>query len=174
MTRLRAVAAGAALLSPLLLTGCGIKPTGPVDSGAAATVAVIVPEDFSVLYFLSPEGRLVPSPQRDIPRVTPIQVLTRLLDGPGQRELEAGLATEVPSVHGKRLDPSVISMSGRDAMTVRLPFAVQDLTPTARRQLVCSLASTGSSGNRYTVALQGTDTTLAAEACDDAAERPSA
>ncbi|MFD7256966.1 hypothetical protein [Streptomyces sp. NPDC059874] len=170
MTRARAVTA--ALLSPLLLAGCGIKPTGPVDSGSAATVPVAVPEEFSVVYFLTPEGRLAPVPQRDVPQPAPIQVLTRLLDGPGRKEQEAGLTTQVPSVHGKRLDVSAISNTAPGVITVALPFAVQDLTPTARRQLVCTVASTGGQENRTAVALDGIDTTLAAVGCDGVADHP--
>ncbi|MGP3689284.1 hypothetical protein ACTVZO_32060 [Streptomyces sp. IBSNAI002] len=174
-TRTRAAAAAAAaLLGPLLLAGCGIKPTGPVDSGSAATVDVPVPDGSAVLYFVSPEGHLVPSPQRDVPTLAPLQALTRLLDGPGERELAAGLTTQVPSVHGRRLDTSVVTFPTRDVMRVQLPFAAADLTPTARRQLVCTLVTTGGRGDRFTVALKGTDAALDLEpaACEGAADRP--
>lgn len=174
MTRLRTTAAPAALLSALLLAGCGIEPTGPVDSGTAATVVVPGPENASVLYFAGPDGRLVPSPQRDVGQLAPLQALTRLLDGPGDRERAAGLTTEVPSTHGRRLDSSVISFPQRDVMQVRLPFPAEDLTPTARRQLVCSLASTGGPSDRLKVALKGTDAALDLDAaeCDALAEQP--
>ncbi|MFJ8016930.1 hypothetical protein [Streptomyces sp. NPDC096339] len=166
MTRVRALATAAALLGPLLLAGCGIKPTGPVDSGSAATVVVAGPDGFSVLYFLGPGGRLVPSPQRDMPKVPPFEVLNRLLDGPGQREQEAGLTTEVPSLHGWRLDSAAVSFGPRNEITARLPFAAEDLTDNARRQLVCSLASTGAKGARITVVLKGPTGSLEAVGCD--------
>ncbi|MFB6619764.1 hypothetical protein ACIGFK_23670 [Streptomyces sp. NPDC085524] len=169
MTRVRAMAAATALLGPLLLAGlagCGIKPTGPVDSGSAATVLVAGPEGFSMLYFLAPDGRLVPSPQRDMLKVSPVELLNRLLEGPGQREKEAGLTTEVPSVHGRRVDAPAISTTAQDVMTVHLPFDVEDLTPNARRQLVCTLGSAASKGGRLTIALRGTSGTLDAVGCD--------
>ncbi|MFE2169510.1 GerMN domain-containing protein [Streptomyces sp. NPDC059447] len=169
MTRVRAAAAATALLGPLLLAGlagCGIKPTGPVDSGSAATVLVAGPEGFSMLYFLGPDGRLVPSPQRDVPKVPPVELLNRLLDGPGQREREAGLTSEVPSLHGKRVDVPAISSTSPDVMTVQLPFDVEDLTPNARLQLVCTLGSTAAKGVRLTVAVKGSYGTLGAIGCD--------
>ncbi len=173
-TRVRAVAAATALLSPLLLAGCGIKPTAPVDSGSAATVTVPVPAGSAMLYFVSPDGLLVPSPQRDVPGLAPIQALTRLLDGPGERELAAGLTTQLPSVHGNRLDPSAVSFPTRDVMSVQLPFPAADLTPTARRQLVCTLVSTGGRGDRFTVALKGSEPALDLDpaACEGIGERP--
>ncbi|MEU9252273.1 hypothetical protein AB0D66_10575 [Streptomyces sp. NPDC048270] len=173
-TRGRSAAAAAVLLGPLLLAGCGIKPTGPVDSGSAATVTVPVPAGSAVLYFVAPDGHLVPSPQRDVPGLAPLQALNRLLDGPGERELAAGLTTQVPSTHGIRLEPPAVSFPQRDVMRVQLPFPAADLTPTARRQLVCTLVSTGGREDRFTVALKGTDPALDLEpvGCEGIGERP--
>lgn len=97
MSRTRTLAPAAALLAPaLLLTGCGIKPTGVVESGAAAKVAVAAPARTSMAYFVTPEGRLVPSPQPEHTRDGPRGSLTGLLGGPGAPELEAGLGTRLP------------------------------------------------------------------------------
>ncbi|MFD4247242.1 hypothetical protein ACFWP3_37490 [Streptomyces sp. NPDC058525] len=157
--RTRAAAAAAALLSPLLLAGCGIKPTAPVDSGASASVAVSGPENSAVLYFVSPDGLLVPSPQRDVPTLAPVQALNRLLEGPGDVERAAGLTTQVPPTHGKRLDSSAVSF-WHGVMRVQLPFPAADLTPLARRQIVCSVLTTGVPSEPLTVALKGTDPAL--------------
>ncbi|MFD8205307.1 hypothetical protein ACFV2S_02660 [Streptomyces sp. NPDC059695] len=58
-TRRRALAA--ALLGVLSLAACGIQQTDVVEAGGAATIAVPpAPEFRMVLYFLGPDGRLVP------------------------------------------------------------------------------------------------------------------
>ncbi|MFF5387159.1 hypothetical protein ACFY5H_02150 [Streptomyces sp. NPDC013012] len=51
----------AALLLPLVLAGCGIRETDVVEAGGAATVLVQpVPEDRMTLYFVGPDGRMMP------------------------------------------------------------------------------------------------------------------
>lgn len=168
MTRAKAVstAAAAALAGTLLLSACGIRPTGVIGSGEAAHVKVPGAEVASTLYFISPEGRLIPSPQSEPLRVPPAQLLTRLLEGPDSREREAGITTALPRVTGKRIGSSVVSYSERDVLAIKLAFKVGDLTPLARSQLVCTLASTGSPGVKIKVALAGTDTSLGAARCD--------
>lgn len=167
MSRVRLVATATALLSPMLLAGCGIKPTGVIDSGTAATVVVPAPGAASLVYFVSPEGRLVPFPLKDTPPMPAYQVVNRLLEGPGPEERAAGLSTQLPSISGKRLDPAVVEYSERQTLSVRLPFHVGDLTPTAHRQLVCSIASTASPRERLMVAVQGTDgSSLDPAGCD--------
>ncbi|MFB7029081.1 MULTISPECIES: hypothetical protein [unclassified Streptomyces] len=56
--RRRAVVAATALLA---LAGCGIQETDVVEAGGAATVVVQpVPEERMTLYFVGPDGRLMP------------------------------------------------------------------------------------------------------------------
>ncbi|WP_411073569.1 hypothetical protein [Streptomyces sp. cmx-4-7] len=56
--RRRATTAAAVLLA---LTGCGIQETDVVEAGGAATVIVQpVPEERMTLYFVGPEGRMMP------------------------------------------------------------------------------------------------------------------
>lgn len=167
MTRVRLAATAAALLSPLLLAGCGIKPTGPIDSGAAAIVVVPAPSTAALVYFVSPEGRLVPSPIKDSDRPPVVQVVNRLLAGPDPEERAAGLTTQLPSVSGRRLEAPAIGDASSQVVTVWLPFHVGDLTPTARRQLVCTVGSTGGPEERIRVAFKGTDgSSLEASDCD--------
>ncbi|MEU3723808.1 hypothetical protein [Streptomyces sp. NPDC031705] len=165
MSRTRTLAAAAALLGPpLLLTACGIKPTGVVESGAAAKVAVAAPARTSLAYFVTPEGRLVPSPQPEHTANGPRGSLTGLLSGPGAAEAEAGLGTRLPPVEEGRLEEITAGYPARDLLEVRLPLPVADLDPLARRQLVCSALSTLAPGTR--VELHGTDTALEAAGCD--------
>ncbi|MEW1903448.1 hypothetical protein [Streptomyces sp. NPDC086147] len=63
--------AAAALLLPLALAGCGIQETDVVEAGGAATVVVQpVPEDRMTLYFVGPDGRMMPM-VRDMGRPWP-------------------------------------------------------------------------------------------------------
>lgn len=90
MTRRRTssrTAAATAVLAgcALLLTGCGIKRTGVIESGHAATVKVSGSGKSTVLYFVSKEGdRLVPAPFTlfDGYTIAPAALVRLLLDGP--------------------------------------------------------------------------------------------
>ncbi|MET9958722.1 hypothetical protein ABZ128_06460 [Streptomyces sp. NPDC006326] len=167
MTRIRtaAAAAGAALLlGGPLLTGCGIKPTGVIESGAAAKVVVPGPGTLGTVYFVTPDGRLAPVPEREQPAESPVSALMGLLIGPLDQEKAAGLETRVPAPADKRppfgLSASIVS---GDTLEVRLPFAVAGLSEVARRQLVCTAASVDP---RYTVVLRGPDTSVGPARCE--------
>ncbi|MFI5619022.1 hypothetical protein [Streptomyces sp. NPDC051567] len=163
--RARPVAA-AALLGPLLLTGCGITPTGVIGSGPAAHVEAGPPGAGALLYFLSPEGRAVAFPQDERLVLSPTALLVRLLAGPGPREREAGFTTGLPLLTGEEvLGRSSVEHTAEDALWARLPFAVRDLSEPARRQLVCSLSSTTGPDVDAQVTLVGTDTTLEPARC---------
>ncbi|MFE0734503.1 hypothetical protein [Streptomyces sp. NPDC058855] len=70
--RARTVAAALSALAALSLTGCGVRGTDVVEAGGPATVAVIPPPEFRVLvYFLGPDGRLMPV-SRDFDRFRPV------------------------------------------------------------------------------------------------------
>ncbi|MCX5375001.1 hypothetical protein [Streptomyces sp. NBC_00091] len=163
MSRIRGIAAATALLGPLLLSGCGIKPTGVVESGAAAKVAVAAPARTSMAYFVTPEGRLAPSPQPEHTRDGPRGSLRGLLGGPGGAEAEAGLGTRLPPVEEKELEAIGVGFTARDRLEVRLPFPVAGLDPLAHRQLVCSALST--LDPVFEVVLRGSDTELEAARC---------
>ncbi|MFC8883066.1 hypothetical protein ACFT54_06815 [Streptomyces cinereoruber] len=80
--RRRAAAASAALLA-LAAGGCGIRETDVVEAGGAATVVVQpVPEDRMTLYFLGPDGGMLPV-ARDVGPHAPSPSPTRPADGSG-------------------------------------------------------------------------------------------
>ncbi|KJY35369.1 MULTISPECIES: hypothetical protein [unclassified Streptomyces] len=166
MTRVRtAAAAGAALLlGGLLLTGCGIKPTGVIESGDAAKVVFPDPHTKGTVYFVTSDGRLFPVPEREQPAESPVSVLMRLLIGPLDKEKAAGLETRVPAPADRKppfgLSSSIVS---EEVMEVRLPFAVAGLSETARRQLVCTAASVDP---QYAVVLRGPDTSVGPARCN--------
>ncbi|MFF4391203.1 hypothetical protein ACFY0G_31120 [Streptomyces sp. NPDC001552] len=170
-TRSRSAAATAALVScALLLTGCGIKRSGVIDSGHAATVKVADGKNNTYLYFLSKEGdRLVPAPFSFLAGydLNPAVLLHLLLEGPRGRAGEAGLTTGLPQLPaGSGPEKLAVTSSPHAGMTVKVPFAVGDLSPLARMQLVCTIGISAKKDTLNPVTLQGSDTTLAPAECD--------
>ncbi|MEY2230697.1 MULTISPECIES: hypothetical protein [Streptomyces] len=168
-TRSRAAAATAALVGcALLLTGCGIKRTGVIDSGHAATVKVSGSKG-NFLYFVSKEGdRLVPTPF-SVPEgynLNPVVLLRLLLDGPRGRAGEVGLTTALPRLPDGAEEQLAVSPYAHDGTRVRVPFAVGNLSDLARMQLVCTIGASVVTDTLSPVSLQGSDTTLPAADCD--------
>ncbi|MEU7550802.1 hypothetical protein AB0B01_00330 [Streptomyces sp. NPDC044571] len=166
MTRVRTAAAATAtlLLGAPLLTGCGIKPTGVIESGAAAKVVVPGPGTKGTVYFVTSDGRLAPVPETEQPAASTSAVLLRLLIGPTEQERAAGLETRLPALDIRKQGASAgTSVVSPDTVQVGLPFKVGGLSETARRQLVCTVASTEP---RYQVVLRGPDTDLEPARCD--------
>ncbi|MEU9375776.1 hypothetical protein AB0D94_18605 [Streptomyces sp. NPDC048255] len=169
-TRTRAAAATAALAGcALLLAGCGIKRTGVIESGHAATVKVPGGKTAGVLYFVSKEGdRLVPVPFGVSAEYTiaPSALLGLLLSGPNGPAQEAGLTTALPQLRAGQGEPSVGEYEPNKALTVRVPLAVGSLSELARNQLVCTVGVSAVPDVVNPVILQGTDTALPAADCD--------
>ncbi|MFF4446318.1 hypothetical protein [Streptomyces sp. NPDC001502] len=169
-TRSRAAAATAVLVScALLLTGCGIKRTGVIDSGHAATVRMSGGNKSNFLYFVSKEGdRLVPSPfsLSEGYRLNPVVLLRLLLDGPRGRAGEVGLTTALPQLPVGQEEQLAVSPYTHDGTTVRVPFAVGNLSDLARMQLVCTIGAAVVTDTLSPVVLQGSDTTLPAADCE--------
>ncbi|MEU7603293.1 hypothetical protein AB0B78_23120 [Streptomyces sp. NPDC040724] len=170
-TRARATAATAALAGcALLLTGCGIKRTGVIDSGHAATVKVPGAKNAAVLYYVSKEGdRLVPVPFTVGPDYTlaPVPLVRVLLNGVSAPAQEAGLTTALPRPPVEQTDAVTVSAYAPDkGLTVRLPFAVGTLSDLARKQLVCTVGVSAVPDVITPVTLQGTDTTLPSAECE--------
>lgn len=144
MTRLRTAAAAAVLLGPLLLaTGCGIATTGVVESGGAGTMNVGGPQS-ALVYFLSPEGTLMPVTVTDLPQTSVSATLSTLLAGPNETARAAGLRTELPAPESREFADGVIKFgvgdNGHDVRVV-LPFPTTSLPTLARRQVACTVDS---------------------------------
>ncbi|KOU16896.1 hypothetical protein ADK52_32950 [Streptomyces sp. WM6372] len=165
MTRTRAAAAAVALLlGGLLLTGCGIKPTGVIESGAAGKVVVPGPGTKGTVYLVASDGRLFPIPEREQPAMSEASLLIRLLVGPTEAQRAAGLETRLPVLDIKKQGASAgTTMISEDTIGVGLPFKVATLSETARQQLVCTVASTEP---RYQVVLLGTDADVGPARCE--------
>ncbi|MER6317353.1 hypothetical protein ABT237_26845 [Streptomyces sp. NPDC001581] len=169
-TRARATAATAALAGcALLLTGCGIKRTGVIESGHAATVKVPNGTNAAVLYFVSKEGdRLIPVPFAINPEYTlaPVPLVRLLLHGPTPSAQEAGLTTALPQVpDGQEQAVTVSAYVPGKGLTVHVPFAVAGLSDLARNQLVCTVGTSAVPDVVTQVTLHGSDTILPAAEC---------
>jgi hypothetical protein len=156
----RAVALPAA--AGLLLTGCGIKPTGVIESGAPAKMTVTVPNGESLVYYLTPDDRLAPSSVW-YTSPTPGGALARLLIGPSEQEKAAGLRTAVPAVDFTTATEVRVLQTNSDVIEVLLPIAVDGLPELARRQLVCTALS--ATPSHYEAVLRGPDTMLDPARC---------
>ncbi|MFJ4777128.1 hypothetical protein [Streptomyces sp. NPDC088762] len=172
MTRVRAAAAAmtpvraasAALLLGLpLLTGCGIKPTGVIESGDAAKVVFPDPHTKGTVYFVLSDGRLAPVPDKDQPSTSATANLVRLLAGPTDEERAAGMDTRLPVTDPRKQGAGAgVGIVSPDTVEVGVPFNVAGLSEPARLQLVCTVASTHP---QYRVALRGPDTDLEPARC---------
>lgn len=162
----RTAAAGvaAALVGPLLVTGCGIKPTEVVESGAAARVLIAGPSRPPMAYFVTGEGRLLPSPEPDYADRSPQGSMQLLLRGPGNVEREAGLGTRLPPVEGVLAGSVRAFFTANDRLEVRVPFPVAALDPLALRQIVCTALSTA--GPSAEAVVRGPDTDLEPARCE--------
>ncbi|MFE5538101.1 hypothetical protein [Streptomyces sp. NPDC056492] len=167
MTRTRtttAAATAALLLGAAVLTGCGIKPTGVIESGAAAKVVVPGPGTKGTVYFVTADGRLFPVPDRDQPSQSPALILVKLLVGPNEAARAAGLETRLPPLDIKKQGASAgTKMLSDDTIGVGLPFKVGTLSEVARQQLVCTIASTEPD---YKVVLLGPDADVGPARCE--------
>lgn len=175
MNRVRKAVAATALTVPLLLaTGCGIATTGVVESGRAGTVKLATAPDPGLLYFLAPDGALVPVPVSDrMQRPDAGFTIELLLEGPSETAREAGLTTEIPAPNpevpitevpdGKAPDrrgsPRGVTNLSPDGKTLRvvLPIPVEPLSEPARRQLACTALAAVSTSPAPEVILVGTE-----------------
>ncbi|MFJ7271673.1 hypothetical protein ACIQV3_34370 [Streptomyces sp. NPDC099050] len=162
MTRVRRAAA--ALTLPLLLaTGCGIATTGVVESGRAGTVKLATAPDPGLLYFIAPDGALVPVPVSDRMQRPDIGfTIGVLLQGPGEAAREAGLTTELPeaqrSTGGTDHVRAAVKADG-DGKTLRvvLPIPVEPLSGAALRQLACTALAAAHGSPAPEILLIGTE-----------------
>ncbi|MDQ0795635.1 hypothetical protein [Streptomyces sp. B1I3] len=186
--RLRPAAVLAALLP---LAACGIQETDVIGTSGPAAIDVLpARQDRMLLFFLSPDGALVPVPRTvgdgaaagfggeytigtggsgsvdpadpDARQPTG-KTLAALAAGPQEAERRAGL----------RNDPSLSAVAARIRVSggggtadVVVPGPIAGLTGPARRQLVCTVAYAEDADGRVTVRLRGTDGAPAPERCD--------
>ncbi|WP_327255950.1 hypothetical protein [Streptomyces sp. NBC_01244] len=180
MSPVRPVAAAASIGALLLATGCGIATTGVIEAGPPGTVKVAAPDTGSLLYFVAPEGRLVPvvfvdrsdrSDSYDPLRVGPNSLIDLLAGGPDEAARAAGLRTELParSEWPKAEEPRMF-FTDSQSVRVELPITVKSLSAVARLQLVCTAVSAVRTGPETEVALGGPDGRLDPMRCVGSAD----
>ncbi|WP_327303491.1 hypothetical protein OG730_07655 [Streptomyces sp. NBC_01298] len=174
MTRVRKAVAAAALTVPLVLaTGCGIATTGVVDSGRAGTVKLATATDPGLLYFIAPDGALVPVPVSDRMRWPDLGfTIGLLLEGPPEAAREAGLTTEIPvppskSPAGAGYVRAAVTSDG-DGKTLRVvvPIAVEPLSGAALRQLACTALAAAHTTPAPEILFMGTESKERRAVCE--------
>ncbi|WP_424211112.1 hypothetical protein ACN20G_02860 [Streptomyces sp. BI20] len=171
-----------ACLLPLATAGCAVDTTGPVPAGRGAIVHTTGDLGPGLLHWTDGHGGLVPIPVPEGRATDPTRYLELLLRGPGPDARRVGLGSEVPEYHAEDPGPDgglagsraprppavrAAAGTGVDADWIAdLPYAVGSLDATARRQIVCTVATAVDRAGRASVAVRGPDTTWPAAPCD--------
>ncbi|MGP4009695.1 hypothetical protein [Streptomyces sp. 4N124] len=114
------------MLLPVLLTGCGIQPSGVIGAGEPPTgVAPGV-----TLYFVGADGDLEPRLRRTARLGTISDAVSLLLSGPGA----SGLRTEIAPAGTRQVVVTTASATVR----LMVPFTVDEVTPRGIDQIVCT------------------------------------
>lgn len=128
----------------LLLTGCGVGPTGVTDGGDPPTGVASGP----TLYFVDSAGALQPDSRTTGRSGTVADALALLLMGPGGSEL----TTEIEPV-----DVTLVQVTvDDDVITLLLPIAQDEATAVGVDQIVCTAIAAhvqGGGSKRATVRL---------------------
>ncbi|MBB4685369.1 hypothetical protein [Amycolatopsis jiangsuensis] len=116
------------LAAALLLTGCGVEPSGPEGRGEAPTgVAPGV-----TLYFVDVHRQLRPQLRETGQLGTIPEAVSLLLTGPGPDDSE--LHTEIAGTTVTQVRMS----TAPDLLRIGLPLTVQDVTARGIDQIVCT------------------------------------
>jgi len=153
------------LVGLLVVSACGIKPTGVVPAGPAPTLRNPGTSGRGadvILYFVL-DGRVAPVSRSTGGTVGVENALSLLLAGPTTDEADDGYVTDLP----RRSGPIVLSPGSPPAITV--PFPLKPITGVGINQLVCTafaaLAAQGGYSTDGTISLSGTDVRLPYQAC---------
>jgi len=114
------------VLLPLLLTGCGIQPSGVVEAGEPPTG--VAPG--ATLYFVGADGGLEPQLRRTGRLGTVSDAVSLLLSGPG----DSRLGTEIAPVETRQVVVTTTSVMIR----LMVPLTIEEVTPRGINQIVCT------------------------------------
>jgi hypothetical protein len=150
----------------LLVSACGVKPTGVVPAGQAPTLRNPGSSGRGtdvILYFVI-DGRLSPVTRPSGGTTDVSTALSLLLNGPSDDERASGYTTMLPRERG----PIALS-PGTPSAVISFPFPVTQLTQVAVSQVVCTAFAAMAVQNTYvidgTVTISGTDGQLPSQAC---------
>ncbi|MFH8406045.1 hypothetical protein ACH4FX_14880 [Streptomyces sp. NPDC018019] len=128
----------------LLLTGCGITPTGYVQAGAPAQgIRQPGTDTYTArIFFVSPLGIRAAARPADGP-VGPQEALDLLVSGPTAAERARGLVSVVPPMPGR-----LTAVPATGAVSVHLPTPVARMEAAAIHQIACTAANADIPGGR--------------------------
>ncbi len=148
----------------VLVSACGVKPTGVVSAGPAPTLRN--PDSGrgtdAILYFVL-DGRVAPVTRSNGSKVGVETALSMLLAGPTAGEVAEGYVTALPARSG----PIVLAPGSPPAIT--LSFPLKPIGSVGINQLVCTafaaLAAQSGDAADGTISLTGTDVQLPYQTC---------
>ena len=149
----------------LLVSACGVKPTGVVPAGPAPTLRNPggSGRGTDVILYFAIDGRVAPVTRSTGSTVGVETALSMLLAGPTTGETDDGYVTALPA----RTGPITLTPGPPAAITV--PFALKPISSVGINQLVCTafaaLAAQSSYAVDGTIALSGTDVQLPYQTC---------
>ncbi|MET0135263.1 MAG: hypothetical protein ABW215_16920 [Kibdelosporangium sp.] len=125
----------------LLLSACGVQPSGVIAGGPAPLGSI----EGTVLYLVSNQTLTTVLRPRDH-ELSPAETLTLLVAGPTAEEQAAHIDSDIPVGIG------ALTVTGD---TVMLPVDVTSLSTMAVEQFVCTLATISDPGTEITLTGQG-------------------
>lgn len=153
------------LAAVLLVSACGVKPTGVVAAGPAPTLrnpGNPGRDAEMVLYFVL-DGRAAPVTRPIVDGRGAEAALSTLLDGPTEAERSDGYLTDLPRRAG-----SIGLVTGPPA-TITVSFPLKAVGALGVNQLVCTAFAALAAEGRYptdgTLAVSGPDVQLPYQAC---------
>ena len=114
------------MLLSVLLTGCGIQPSGVGEAGEPPTG--VAPG--ATLYFIGADGDLEPQLRRTGRLGTVSDAVSLLLSGPG----DSGLRTQIAPVGTRQVVVTTTSVMIR----LMVPLTIDEVTPRGVDQIVCT------------------------------------
>lgn len=149
----------------LLVSACGVKPTGVVTAGPAPTLRNpgSPGRDAEVILYFVINGRPVPVTRPIGGAVGVEAALTMLLDGPTEAERSDGYVTALPRRAGS------VTLEPGPPATITVSFPLKPIAGVGVNQLVCTafaaLAADGRHSVDGTIAVSGPDVQLPYQAC---------
>ncbi|MFJ7215608.1 hypothetical protein [Amycolatopsis sp. NPDC098790] len=149
----------------LLVSACGVKPTGVVPAGPAPTLRNPggPGRDAEVILYFVLDGRVAPVTRPIVNGRGAEAALSTLLDGPTEAERADGYVSALPRRAG-----SIALVPGPPA-TIDVSFPLKPIAGVGVNQLVCTafaaLAADGGYSIDGTIAVSGPDVQLPYQAC---------
>lgn len=110
----------------LLLTGCGVQPSGVTDAGEAPTGV----SPGVTLYFVNAHNELQPRLRPTDRLGTISEAMVLLLSGPGSSDLNTQIARNATT--------RVVVTSTPDVIQLMVPLTIREVTPLGIDQIVCT------------------------------------